>query len=236
MTLHDTVHHIITKGLPITAKPRRLHPKLHVAVKAEFEFLLEQGIIRPSKRPWSSPLHVFPKSDSTVRPVGDYKRLNAITEFDSYTIPHLHDFCSGTPWEEDILKAGYLHDLPPDTNSRSTHSPKLLLRRHGDYLWNDFRESFEPEISYAAAICEVDTYFKDKYLAPQEDPLKYWTVNKLRFLRLYKLMERRLYEDRQNIASRLASNISIELILDEISFADKFGRSDVLTRRRCSKR
>ncbi|GFX90178.1 hypothetical protein TNCV_2449531 [Trichonephila clavipes] len=44
------------------------------AVKVEFEFLLAQGIIRHSKSPWSSPLHVVPKSDSTVRPVGDYRR------------------------------------------------------------------------------------------------------------------------------------------------------------------
>ncbi|GFU71391.1 retrovirus-related Pol polyprotein from transposon opus [Trichonephila clavipes] len=67
---HGTVHHIITTGPPVTARPRRLHPKLYDAVKVEFEFLLAQGIIRPSKSPWSSPLHVVPKSDSTVRPVG----------------------------------------------------------------------------------------------------------------------------------------------------------------------
>ncbi|GFW01186.1 dynein heavy chain 17, axonemal [Trichonephila clavipes] len=62
---HGTVHHIITTGPPVTARPRRLHPKLYDAVKVEFEFLLAQGIIRPSKSPWSSPLHVVPKSDST---------------------------------------------------------------------------------------------------------------------------------------------------------------------------
>ncbi|GFW53848.1 transposon Tf2-6 polyprotein [Trichonephila clavipes] len=67
---HGTVHHIITTGPPVTARPRRLHPKLYDAVKVEFEFLLAQGIIRPSKSPWSSPLHAVPKSDSTVRPAG----------------------------------------------------------------------------------------------------------------------------------------------------------------------
>ncbi|GFY23811.1 retrovirus-related Pol polyprotein from transposon opus [Trichonephila clavipes] len=56
---HGTVHHIITTGPPVTARPRRLHPKLYDAVKVEFEFLLAQGIIRPSKSPWSS-LHVCP--------------------------------------------------------------------------------------------------------------------------------------------------------------------------------
>ncbi|GFW78796.1 retrovirus-related Pol polyprotein from transposon opus [Trichonephila clavipes] len=77
---HGTVHHIITTGPPVTARPRRLHPKLYDAVKVEFEFLLAQGIIRPSKSPWSSPLHVVPKSDSTVRPVGDYRQLNSVTD------------------------------------------------------------------------------------------------------------------------------------------------------------
>ncbi|GFT52600.1 uncharacterized protein TNCV_3765101 [Trichonephila clavipes] len=87
---HGTVHHIITTGPPVTARPRRLHPKLYDAVKVEFEFLLAQGIIRPSKSPWSS-LHV-PKSDSTVRLVGDYWQLNSVTEFDSYPMPYLNDF------------------------------------------------------------------------------------------------------------------------------------------------
>ncbi|GFU98316.1 retrovirus-related Pol polyprotein from transposon 297 [Trichonephila clavipes] len=41
---HGTVHHIITTGPPVTARPRRLHPKLYDAVKVEFEFLLAQGI------------------------------------------------------------------------------------------------------------------------------------------------------------------------------------------------
>ncbi|GFV31629.1 transposon Tf2-8 polyprotein [Trichonephila clavipes] len=76
---HGTVHHIITTGPPVTARPGRLYPKLYDAVKVEFEFLLAQGIIRPSKSPWSS-LHVVPKSDSTVRPVGDYRQLNSVPE------------------------------------------------------------------------------------------------------------------------------------------------------------
>ncbi|GFY22596.1 hypothetical protein TNCV_2178571 [Trichonephila clavipes] len=89
---HGTVHHIITTGPPVTARPRRLHPNLYDPVKVEFEFLLAQGIIRPSKSPWSTPLHVVPKSDSTVRSVGDYRQLNSVTEFDSYPMPYLNDF------------------------------------------------------------------------------------------------------------------------------------------------
>ncbi|GFU27539.1 hypothetical protein TNCV_282681 [Trichonephila clavipes] len=107
--------HIITTGPPVTARPRRLHPKLYDAVKVEFEFLLAQGIIRPSKSPWSSPLHVVPKSDSTVRPVGDYRQLNSVTEFDSYPMPYLNDFAHALHGKRifskiDIFKA--FHQIP----------------------------------------------------------------------------------------------------------------------------
>ncbi|GFW60479.1 transposon Tf2-8 polyprotein [Trichonephila clavipes] len=112
---HGTVRHIITTGPPVTARPRRLHPKLYDAVKVEFEFLLAQGIIRPSKSLWSSPLHVVPKSDSTVRPVGDYRQLNSVTEFDSYPMPYLNDFAHALHGKRifskiDIFKA--FHQIP----------------------------------------------------------------------------------------------------------------------------
>ncbi|GFS70148.1 transposon Ty3-G Gag-Pol polyprotein [Trichonephila clavipes] len=112
---HGTVHHIITTGPPVTARPRRLHPKLYDAVKVEFEFLLAQGIIRPSKSPWSSPLHVVPKFDSTVRPVGDYRQLNSVSEFDSYPMPYLNDFAHALHGKKifskiDIFKA--FHQIP----------------------------------------------------------------------------------------------------------------------------
>ncbi|GFV97451.1 transposon Tf2-9 polyprotein [Trichonephila clavipes] len=111
---HGTVHHIITTGPPVTARPRRLHPKLYDAVKVEFEFLLAQGIIRPSKSPWSS-LHAVPKSDSTVRLVGDYRQLNSVTEFDSYPMPYLNDFSHALHGKRifskiDIFKA--FHQIP----------------------------------------------------------------------------------------------------------------------------
>ncbi|GFV52533.1 transposon Tf2-8 polyprotein [Trichonephila clavipes] len=111
---HGTVHHIITTGPPVTARPRRLHPKLYDAVKVEFEFLLAQSIIRPSKSPWSS-LHVVPKSDSTIRPVGDYRQLNSVTEFDSYPMPYLNDFAHALHGKRifskiDIFKA--FHQIP----------------------------------------------------------------------------------------------------------------------------
>ncbi|GFS62114.1 retrovirus-related Pol polyprotein from transposon 297 [Trichonephila clavipes] len=68
-----------------------------------------------SKSPWSSPLHVVPKSDSTVRPVGDYRQLNSVTEFDSYPMPYLNDFAHALHGKKifskiDIFKA--FHQIP----------------------------------------------------------------------------------------------------------------------------
>ncbi|GFW98534.1 hypothetical protein TNCV_2769651 [Trichonephila clavipes] len=84
-------------------------------MKVEFEFFLAQGVIRPSKSPWSSPLHVVLKSDSTVRPVGDYRQLNSVTEFDSYPMPYLNDFAHALHGKTifskiDIFKA--FHQIP----------------------------------------------------------------------------------------------------------------------------
>ncbi|GFU60021.1 retrovirus-related Pol polyprotein from transposon 297 [Trichonephila clavipes] len=114
---NGTVHHIITTGPPVTARPRRLHPKLYDAVKVEFQFLLAQGIIRPSKSPWSSPLHVVPKSDSTVRPVGDYRQLNSVTEFDSYPMPYLNDFAHALHGKRIFSKNRHFYGIPPNPYS-----------------------------------------------------------------------------------------------------------------------
>ena len=59
---HDVTHHIVTKGPPVYARPRRLPPdKLKIA-KAEFDKMLELGVIQPSKSSWASPLHLVPNN------------------------------------------------------------------------------------------------------------------------------------------------------------------------------
>ncbi|GFX62997.1 hypothetical protein TNCV_1100901 [Trichonephila clavipes] len=77
-----------------------------------FNLLIDLKKKRPSKSPWSSPLHVVPKSDSTVRPVGDYRQLNSVTEFDNYPMPYLNDFAHALHGKRmfskiDIFKAFY---------------------------------------------------------------------------------------------------------------------------------
>jgi cleavage and polyadenylation specificity factor subunit 1 len=88
---HSTFHHIETMGPPVFSKPRRLSADMLKIARQEFEFLMAEGIIRPSKSPWSSPLHLVKKSNGEWRPCGDYRRLNSNTIPDRYPVPHIQD-------------------------------------------------------------------------------------------------------------------------------------------------
>ena len=67
---HNTFHHIFTTGPPVATRPRRLSPEKLQIAKAEFDHMLQLGIIRPSSSNWSSPLHMVPKKSSNDwRPV-----------------------------------------------------------------------------------------------------------------------------------------------------------------------
>jgi hypothetical protein len=89
---HGVEHFIATKGPPIASKFRRLVTEKLQAAKAEFEQLEREGIVQRSTSPWASPLHMVMKKDGTWRPCGDFRRLNLVTEPDTYPLPNMLDF------------------------------------------------------------------------------------------------------------------------------------------------
>ena len=76
---HGVRHHIPTTGAPVHARARRLPPDKLALAKAEFRTMEDLGIVCRSASPWSSPLHLVPKSSGGHRPCRDYRRLNAQT-------------------------------------------------------------------------------------------------------------------------------------------------------------
>lgn len=71
---------------------RRLPPdKLKIA-ETEYQKMLDLGIYRPSRSPWSNPLHMIKKNNGDWRPVGDYRKPNSITTLNRYPVPYIYDF------------------------------------------------------------------------------------------------------------------------------------------------
>ncbi|HEY1644970.1 MAG TPA: reverse transcriptase domain-containing protein, partial [Candidatus Saccharimonadales bacterium] len=87
------VSHRIDTGnhAPIFEKLRRVSPAEQQLQEEQRIQMQENGIVVPSKGPWSSNLVLVQKSDKTVRVCVDYRRLNAITKADKYPLPRIDD-------------------------------------------------------------------------------------------------------------------------------------------------
>lgn len=98
LTFSNAVRHPIhTKDdLPIYTKNYR-YPFCHrEEVQRQIAKMLDQGIIRPSNSPWSSPIWIVPKKTDASgtqkwRLVVDYRKLNQKTTDDRYPIPNIND-------------------------------------------------------------------------------------------------------------------------------------------------
>jgi hypothetical protein len=91
---HTTIiQHGIETGHQTPIKQALRRPPFHIRAEAEAEVekMLKSGVIEPSRSPWSSPIVLVRKKDSTLRFCIDYRKLNAVTCKDSYPLPRIDD-------------------------------------------------------------------------------------------------------------------------------------------------
>ena len=76
---------------PISQRPYRVPVAYEQEVNNQLELLQRDGIISLSKSPWASPMVVVKKKDNSLRLCVDYRKLNAVTEGDSFPLPSIEE-------------------------------------------------------------------------------------------------------------------------------------------------
>jgi transposase InsO family protein len=83
-------HHIETgTARPIYGARFRKSPAEVEETQRQVDELMKRGVVKPSDSPWAAPVVLARKSDGTWRFCVDYRRLNAVTERDSYPLPRI---------------------------------------------------------------------------------------------------------------------------------------------------
>ena len=127
-TKHNIVHNINTgDAKPCKAKPRPLLQNSPKAIQGrkEWQLLEDIGIIKPVDpsvvNEWTTPLHLAPKADGTLRPVGDFRQLNSKTILDGFPLPNIKNFVADIKGSTifskiDLVKA--FHHIALDESSQ----------------------------------------------------------------------------------------------------------------------
>lgn len=76
---------------PIRQHFYRVHPEKSKFLETEIQYLLDNGLAKPSCSSWASPCLLVKKPDGTYRFCTDYRKLNSITKPDSYPLPRMED-------------------------------------------------------------------------------------------------------------------------------------------------
>lgn len=117
-------HEIILEpdATPIKQRYYPVSPAKQQLLNDELDRMLKEGIVEPSKSPWSSPVILVPKDGGKRhRFCVDYRALNAVTRKDAYPLPYIStilDRLKGARWLSSLdIKSAY-HQVSVKKSSR----------------------------------------------------------------------------------------------------------------------
>ena len=98
--------------------------------------MLHKGVIEQGQSPWASPVVLVRKKDGSLRFCVDYRRINAVTEFDAYPLPRIDETLEALSGARffttlDLISGYWQVGLTPEARLKSA-----FCVRSGLYLWN----------------------------------------------------------------------------------------------------
>ena len=126
-------HSIPTEGPPVQQPLRRIAEVLKDVVDAEVTRMLDQGVLKPSSSPWSSPIVMVRKKDGSWCFCVDCPKLISITRQDAYPLPRIDvtlDSLGGATYFDTLdLASGYWQVEVEEQDKEKTVflTPKAIL-------------------------------------------------------------------------------------------------------------